>query len=185
MKKKWLVVALTGLFLLTLAGSAFAWSGKADIGGKPDQLYSGSSKGYYIWQDEHGFHLWTATRAEGHVFSGVIRTDGQFTRVRGHRLEEGDSFKVYSDIREKSWFETGQKGGNHFAIGGREVDYLADKLRFRFDTAGGSDGLNFHLENASYLDFDLFIDGRPIHPREIYIGDSSWHPLSHNFRLYQ
>lgn len=186
MNKKWLVIALTGLFLLTLAGSAFAWSGKADIGGRPDQLYSGGAKGYYIWQDEHGFHIWTATRGEGHVFSGVIRTDGELSRVRGHRLEEGDSFKVYSDIKEKSWFETGfNAGGKHFAVAGREVDYANDKLRFRFDTAGGSDGLNFRLERASYIDFDLFIDGHPIHPREIYIGDSGWHPERHNFRLYQ
>ncbi|MDR3561189.1 MAG: hypothetical protein P4N41_24575 [Negativicutes bacterium] len=186
MRSKWLIALLTGLFILALAGSAFAWSGKADIDGKPDQFRPGGAKGFYIWQDEHGFHIWTATHGEGHVFSGVIRTDGQFVRVRGHRLEADDSFKVYSDIQERFWFDARQSGGgNHFAVGGREVDYANDKLRFKFDTAGGSDGLNFRVENASYIDFDLFMDGRPIHPREIYLGDSSWHPQRHTFRLTQ
>jgi len=86
-KKQWLSVVLVGFFLIALTGSALAWSGKADVDGKPVQFSPGGPKGYYIWQDDHGFHIWTTTRGEEHVFSGVIRTDGRIYHVRGHRLE--------------------------------------------------------------------------------------------------
>jgi hypothetical protein len=34
----------------------------------------------------------------------------------------------------------------------------------------GPDGLNFRIKDASYVDFDLFVDGHPIPHREIHIG---------------
>lgn len=186
MKKKWLISMVIGLFLITLTGSAFAWSGRADAEGKPDQFYPGGARGYYIWQDEHGFHIWTTTHGEQHVFSGTIYTDGKLYHVRGHHLEDGDSFHVYSDIQENFWFKfTEGDNGNHFSFGGREVNLENDKIHFKFDTAGGSDGLNFRIRDAHYIDFDLFVDGHPIPHREIHISDVGWHPESHHFRLYQ
>lgn len=186
MRKKWLSLVLVGLFLIALTGSAFAWAGKADVNGKPVQFYPGGPKGYYIWQDENGFHIWTTTRGEEHVFSGVIQTDGKIFHVRGHRLEDGDSFNVYGDIQERSWFRFSEGDGNtRFAVGGREVTLEQDKIHFKFENAGGSDGLNFRIKDATYIDFVLLIDGRPIHSREIHISDSGWHPEGHHFRLYQ
>lgn len=186
MKKKWLISILVGIFLMAFAGSAFAWSGRADVDGKPVQFYPGGPKGYYIWQDEHGFHIWTTTRGEEHVFSGAIRTDGRFYHVRGHRLEDGDSFNIYSDIQERFWFKFSEgDDGRHFSFGGREVDLEHDKIHFKLDNAGGSDGINFRIKDASYIDFDLFVDGHPIPRSEIHIGDSGWHPVAHNFRLNQ
>lgn len=58
-------------------------------------------------------------------------------------------------------------------------------MRFKFETAGGSDGLNFRINDANYVDFDLYIDGHPINHKKIHIGESSWHPYSHSFRIYQ
>lgn len=181
MKKKWLVFSLVAMFIIAFTGSAFAWSEGLD--GKPDQFYPGGPKGYYIWRDDHGFHVWTTTRGEQHVFSGVIRTDGTFRHVRGHRLEEGDSF-TYGDVQERHWFDfsSGDRR-NYFSFGGREVHLENDKIHFKFDTAGGSDGLNFRIKDGSYVDFDLFIDGHPIRHREIYIANSGWHPEGHHFRL--
>jgi hypothetical protein len=184
MKKKWLIVSLLSMFLFALTSSAFAWS--PNLNGKPDQFYPDGPKGYYIWHDEHGFHLWTTTRGEEHVFSGVIRTDGRFFHVRGHRLEAGDSLKVYSDVQDKFWFNFSEDNvENHFAFVGREVNMENDKIHFKFDTTGGSDGLNFRVKDASFIDFDLFIDGHPIPHRKIYIGDRGWHPDSHNFKVYE
>lgn len=185
MKKKLLVITLVGLFLMSLTGSAFAWSGSASVEGQPDQFQMSRANGYYIWQDEHGFHVWTTTRGEEHVFSGAIRTDGKFVNVRGHRLEQGDSLKVDSDVQGRPWFLSSDNNRKHLFFGGREVNYENDKIHFRFDTNGGSDGVNFHIEDASYLEFDLFIDGHPIPRREIHISDDGWHPQSHKFRLNQ
>ena len=186
MKKKWFSAILVGLFILALTGSAFAWSGKADISGKPDEFSPNGREGYYIWQDNSGFHIWTTTRGERHVFSGVIRTDGKLSRVKGHSLEQGDSFKDYSELQGRYWFDSQEKNrGNRFSTGGREVNQENDKLNFKFNTTGGSDGLNFRVSNARFVDFDLYIDGRPIQRKKIHIGEDSWHPQSHNFRFYQ
>jgi len=184
MKKQWLVLAMVSLFLIALTGSAFAWSGRADVEGKPTQFNLGGSKGYYIWQDDHGFHIWTATRGEQHVFSGTIHTDGIFEHVRGHHLEEGDSFNTYGDIKERSWFRFSE-GDNapRFSFGGREVGVERNKINFKFDNSGGSDGLNFRIRDAHYIDFDLFIDGHRIPRRDIFISNNGWHPYSHQFRF--
>lgn len=183
MKKKWFSAILVGLFIVALTGSAFAWSGKADISGKPDELSSYGQEGYYIWQDNNGFHIWTTTRGEEHVFSGVIRTDGDFFHIRGHRLEQGDSFKDYSEVQGRTWFDAqGKNRGNRFSIGGREVSHEGDKIRFKFETTGGSDGINFRVSNANFVAFDLYIDGHPINRKKINIGEESWHPQSPSFR---
>jgi len=184
MKKRCLITVLIALFLIALSGSAFAWSPKLE--GKPDQFALGASNGYYIWHDDNGFHVWTTTRGKEHVFSGTIKTDGDIYRIRGNRLEEGDSFKEYSDNHEKKWFEVSDnRGRKHYAVAGREVDCDNDKIRFKFDTAGGSDGIDFRIKNASYVEFELFVDGHRINTKQIFIGDDGWHPHRNTFRIYQ
>lgn len=187
MKQKWLSVVLTGLFLIALTGSAFAWSGKADVSGKPSEINQKNSQpGYYIWQDGQEFHIWTATNNRKHVFNGVIRTDGNFNRVQGNRLERGDSFKFYDDDKQpaRSWFKAFEgERGRHFAFDRREVDTDQDSIRFKFDNTGGADGLTFRVSNATYVDFDLYVDGRPVPRKQIYIGEDGWHPTSAHFKL--
>lgn len=184
LKKKWLITSLVGLFLIALTGSVFAWSGKADVGGKPDDFSVNGHMGYYIWQDDDGFHIWTTTRGEEHVFSGVIRTDGRLFKIKGHRLEEGDSFKKYGDVKENSWFNGHDRSeGKRFFGGGRDVNYDNEQIRFKFNTTGGSDGLNFRINDANYVEFDLYMDGRPINRKAIHIGDEGWRPISNKFRI--
>jgi hypothetical protein len=43
--------------------------------------------------------------------------------------------------------------------------------------------VNFRIKDGSYVEFDLFVDGHPIRHRQIYIGNSGWHPDDHSFRL--
>lgn len=186
MKKKWFSAILVGLFIIALTGSAFAWSGKADVSGKPDEFSPNGRAGYYIWQDRNGFHIWITTRGERHVFSGVIRTDGNLFNVRGHNLEQGDSVRDYGEVQGRSWFDGRDRNrGNRFTIGGRDIHFENDKMNFRFNTTGGSDGLNFRISNANYVEFDLYIDGHPISRKKIHIGEESWNPQSHKFRFYQ
>lgn len=183
MKKKGLIVTLVMLFLVALTGSVFAWSGKADVSGKPDEFSQRDKTGYYVWQDNEGFHIWTTTRGEGHIFSGIIRTNGKLSNIRGSSLEKADSFKK-TDHKENSWFDGDRRNhGNRFAVGRHDVKYEKDQIRFKFDTDGTADGLNFRVNGADYVEFDLYMDGHPINHRAIHIGEESWHPYSNNFRI--
>lgn len=184
MTKRWLITAIIGLFVLAFSASAFAWSGRADVEGKPDDLRPDGPAGYYIWQDNNGFHVWATTRGQDRAFTGVVRTDGRIVHVRGHRLEAGDSFRVYSDIHENAWFRSSDRNdGRRFIFDGRQVDFDNSSLRFKFETTGGSDGVNFNIVNASYVEFELYVDGRPINRRQIYLGDEGWHPRGNKFRF--
>lgn len=179
MKKKLFIVL--GLLLITLSGNAFAWSGKADVEGSPGRLSMGITSGYFIWQDERGFHIQTTANDAVHEYTGVIRTDGSFYHVRGNRLENGDTF-ILSDA-DHPWFRE-DGGRRHFENNGRLVNFDNDKLQFKFETNRGSDGLSFSIKDANYIDFDLYVDGKPVPRRDIHIGDIGWHPQSHKFRIY-
>ncbi len=172
MKKKSLVLALISLLLIALTSSVSAGSGKAGVNHKPAQLISGGPEGYYLWQDDHGFHIWTTARGKKHVFSGVIRTDGIISHVRGHRLEGRDSIDVYSDSKEGFWygFSVSEEDRPYFGFDGHEIDTEHDNLYFKFHTARGSDGLSFRLKEASFVDFDLSIDGHQVSHRKYMLG---------------
>jgi len=142
--------------LVAFSSYAFAWAPRDQ--GQPDSFRPGDSRGYFIWHDDNGLHMWTTTRGTRHEFSGVIRTNGTFVDVHGKRLESDDYLRVDRD---------------------------RNKITFRFDTEGGIDGVNFRIDGGSYANFDLFIDGHRIDRNEIHIGDSSWHPRSSDFTLYR
>lgn len=154
--KKLFPMFIISMLVLSFCSSAFAWAPLAE--GKPDTFDPGASRGYYIWHDDNGLHMWTTTRGKQHEFSGVIRTNGKFINTHSQRLEMGDFYKVDSD---------------------------RDMITFKFTTAGGEDGLNFRIAGGNYADFDLFIDGHRIDPREIHIGDRGWHPRHSDFRLHR
>lgn len=182
MKRNWLILSLVALLLVAMTGSALAWSPRLE--GKPDQFRPGGAKGYYIWQDHSGFHIWTTTRGMEHKFSGVIKTDGEFVHVRGQRLEGDDRFRETSDEQDNHWF-TSQGRFGKFRFQGREVDHDTDKISFRFETAGGSDGLNFRVRDGSWITFELYMDGRRVDNDNIYIGDNGWHPRRSTFTIRQ
>lgn len=152
--RKLFTMFIVSLLILSFCSSAFAWSPRVE--GKPDSFDPGQSRGYYIWHDHNGLHLWTTTQGKTHEFSGVIRTDGKFVNTHSRRLEAGDFYKVDSD---------------------------RDMITFRFTTSGGEDGIDFKIAGGDYVDFDLFVDGHRINHKEIHIGESGWHPRHSDFRL--
>ncbi|MDU2065591.1 MAG: hypothetical protein E6713_12250 [Sporomusaceae bacterium] len=189
MQRKGILLSIMMLCMVVLTGTAFAWTGKADVDawGKPVQFYSGGPEGYYIWQDDRGFHLWTMTRpGERHVFTGMIRTDGDFLHVRGHNLERGDYYDVTENGKNHFWFDFSNRNGDErISFGNSERMNSNKKIRFRLDTDSQSDGLNFKVQNAQYVDFELFEDGKPISHKLIRIGEIGWHPYANHFHLEQ
>jgi hypothetical protein len=154
MKK--LTAILTMVFvLLAFSNLALAWGGPRSHG-QPEEFRPGDSRGYFIWRDGDTVHLRVTTYGREHTFSGVIRTDGQFRHVRGYREEANDFHRVDRD---------------------------RDAIAFRFHTAGGVDGLDFRVDDADHIAFDLYMDGHPISPGHIYIGHRGWHPDDNTFRL--
>jgi len=154
-KKRFSIIMILVIAVLSLSSSVFAWSPYLE--GRPDAFRPGDSRGYFIWQDEDGLHLKTTTRGREHVFSGVIRTDGRFVDVEKNRLENGDFYRVSND---------------------------RDTITFRFTTTGGSDGIDFRIRNGERINFDLFVDGHNVKPHEIYLGNRGWHPKHNDFTIY-
>ena len=166
-----LVLAFT---LVALSTSAFAWGPKIDE--KPDGFQPGKTRGYFIWRDQNGFHLWTTTRGQRHIFTGTITTDGDRFEVRPQSLENGNN-----------------RHFGHLFINNRhdkqdsvKVDHDRDTIRFRFDNAGSDlDGINFRVAGGSKVKFDLYMDGKRIDPSEIFIGEEGWHPGRSAFTMYR
>jgi hypothetical protein len=142
--------------MLALYSTAFAWAPHVEW--KPNSFNPGNTRGYFIWHNQDGLHLFTTTKGERHHFSGIIRTDGVFVGVNGQRLESNDHFKV-------------ERNGH--------------EIHFNFFTAGGEDGLHFKIFDGKRVNFNLFMDGRHINPREINVGQNNWHPGWSEFTLYQ
>jgi hypothetical protein len=149
------MVLIFTLLMLCFTSYAFA-SDSPKMDGKPDAFNPGHSNGYFIWQDGKGLHLRTTTPGVEHVFSGTISTDGTFENVFGKSRGADDSFHV---------------NGDH------------DKITFKFTSTGGSDGIDLHVSDGSYVGFKLSMDEEDVDPANIFIGHDGWHPGSYKFTL--
>lgn len=166
-----LVLAFT---MVALSTSAFAWG--PNISERPDAFRAGQSRGYFIWRDQNGFHLWTTTRGQRHVFSGTITTDGDRFEVKGQGLE------TRSDDAYARLFNSNRRDKSDSV----KLDHDRDTIRFRFDNSGGGvDGINFRVAGGGKVKFDLYMDGNRIDPSEIYIGEEGWHPGRSAFTMYR
>ncbi|VBB07201.1 Hypothetical protein LUCI_2445 [Lucifera butyrica] len=154
MKKKVVTIALVGLFLIALTGSVFAWP--SELNGRPEAFHPGQVIGYFIWHDGSGIHIRTTTKGQSHIFSGAVHTNGRFVDVHGVRLENVDAYTVGHERHQ---------------------------MDFRFETAGGVDGIDFKVDGGEKVVFDLFIDGHKISPDVIYGGAGSWHPDHSRFEI--
>lgn len=157
--------------LVALSVPAFAWGPRLDV--KPAAFKAGQSRGYFIWRDQNGFHLWTATNGQRHVFSGTITTDGNRFDLKTSSLENNNR----------------HSGHPFFLKGGKDrvqIDNNRDTIRFRFDSSGkDADGITFKAVGGNRVKFDLYIDGKRINPNEIYIGGEGWHPGNSIFTMYR
>lgn len=90
-------------------------------GGKPDYTM-GRDIGYYIWQDDAGWHIrWTSpTRYE---FKGDITNNGIFENVRGYAFEENDYTENDNTTIRFSGVTSGDEDGIDFKTTGTEVTF--------------------------------------------------------------
>lgn len=140
-------------FLLTLSGTAFAWSDRSE--GAPP-LHPFAPPSLSVWHDRNDtFHVKAADLKGRHVFSGVIQTDGRFFDVNEKQLENGDFVRVDRD---------------------------RNAIRFRF-TGRGFDEISFKVRRGDTLKFNLLKDGYGMSAKEIFIGRSGWHPKDNRFIL--
>lgn len=149
-----LLLALLTVFCFT--GYAAAYSPKLD--GRPDGLEPGRNTGYFIWQDKNGLHVRTTTDGSRHVFSGTIRTDGEFRDTFGKSKGGDDAFRVSGD---------------------------RDKITFRFTNLGDMAGIDVFIEGGTYVTFNLSMDGDEADPAAIFVGGDGWHPGDHKFTFRQ
>lgn len=162
-----LVLVLT---LAAFSASAFAWGPKMNA--KPEGFQPGRSQGYFIWQDQNGFHLWTSTANGKHVFTGTITTDGSRFDVAKNSLEADTPF--------------GRMLRHNRPQDSVRVDNKRDKITFQFSHSGrDADGITFRPIGGSRVKFDLYMDGKRIDPSQIYIGGEGWRPGRSVFTLYK
>lgn len=151
-------LCLTLICLLTVIFTipASAKTPYRDFQHQPSSFNPGQSFGYYIWHDPGGWHVRTTTPANTHTFHGTIRIDGEFWAVRTFSPDTGDI--VLHDLNQNT-------------------------IQFKFNTSGEADGLDFDVRDASYVQFELYIDGRIAQRNEIALGRYNHHPDGGVFRL--
>ncbi len=184
MQRNLLAIALAVLLLAAFGGTAGAWP--SEIEDRPFRFASGGgAPGYYAWHDAHGFHLWMLPGSGSHTFMGTIRTDGRFVGIRGHHLDGAESFQSYPEISGRPWFEVAHPAGEAgFVAPGREAECSPSRIFFKFTTADAADGIWFQVSgNATYIGFDLQMDGRGLPRNQIWYGGSSWHPETYKFKF--
>jgi len=112
----------------------------------------------FIWHNGDGWHLRVVDRVDDveHVYAGVITTDGSFTDINPIKNDSADEF--------------GERGDQ--------------RLKYHFTLFNASDGLDWRVEDASYLSFTLYRDGDLMPTRYIFVGESGEHHPSDNGFTY-
>lgn len=143
--KKLSCLALLTCFLVTLSGTAFAWSDRSE--GRPPQNPSSLS----VWHERNDeFHVKTTNFRNQHVFSGVIQTNGRFYGIDDRKLENGDFVKVDRDHNTL-----------RFRFTGRGID----ELNFRVQ---GGNTLTFDInkDGRDMASNQIFIGKNGWHPKD-------------------
>ena len=109
----------------------------------------GESSGYFVWNDDDGWHVrWTTQRGK-HVFTGTVSCDGSFNKFHPFRKEGNDYVKKVSE----------------------------NSIHFDTRTGEGVDGADFTLSPSSRtITFDLKMDGTAAPVDAVKIGRRKQHP---------
>lgn len=126
------VKKISGVFLvLALIVGCVTLAFAIDPKGRPKGMGPNAASGYYIWQDEKGWHLRAISGNQNRKFEGEIVCDGGSI----------NDLKQYRD-EAANWFT--QQGS---------------KIKINLNTDKNIDGLDFQVSGGS-LTFDLRVDDR-------------------------
>jgi len=127
-----------------------------EITGRPADFKAGLSSGYWIWKDSGGWHL-RVTHKPGTraVYAGTIRTSAPMTVIR-----------VRDEARDRVWRSADRK-----------------TTAFKLVNHGGIDGLDFTPRCSERVTFTLTVNGKPIDPMKVHLGDSDSHPAASTFTI--
>lgn len=144
------------LFLLAAALSLTTAPAKNDPwDGKPS-FEAGESKGYFIWNDDEGWHVRWTTKNKKHAFSGTLTCDGSFVRYEAVSKGKKDFIK-----------QTGKS-----------------RIEFDAQVDGGKDGFDFQLTSSTAtITFDLEIDGKAAPIDSVKMGSGKTRPAAVPFTI--
>ncbi|MBP2654411.1 MAG: hypothetical protein H6Q73_1980 [Firmicutes bacterium] len=113
-----------------------------------------NSRGYFIWRDASGVHIRMALDEETGSFSGSIRTDGQFRNISTRNIEDNGTVQVEDH----------------------------NNLKFRVKGVSSSE-IDFAVSDSNAITFELYMNGKKVNPRNIYLGSEEWHPADNSFTV--
>lgn len=150
--------ALSALLLIgsILPTPVFAWPNGLE--GQPEGGDPERRAAFYVWYDENGLRLRTNGPGPRHLFRGRLTTDGSFQNAQLVRLEGDDGFEV---------IDNGQT------------------LMLRFETSISIDGLDFQIQDGTYVRLELTIDDQLAPPQRIFYGKDKRNPIENPFVLYR
>jgi hypothetical protein len=137
-----LVLVSSGVLLAADRHEREYWRGKPAFA-------PGESSGYFIWNDDEGWHVRWTIRKGVHVFTGSVSCDGAFNKFQPFRKEGKDYIKKVSE----------------------------SSIRFDTKTGEGVDGVDFTLSPSTRrITFDLRMDGATAPPDAVKIGRGKRNP---------
>jgi hypothetical protein len=118
------------------------WKGDPKVDFAPAQ-------GYFIWQDDNGWHVRWTTKGKKVRFEGSVEADGKIEQFEAVSADKKDLIR---------------RVGN-------------DEISFSTRTQAGVDGFNFRLsKGVDYLQFNLTLDGRVPDRTAVKLGSKKLNP---------
>lgn len=154
MKNRVMAILMAVLFLATLGVPGLA---AAMYQGRPTAYDLGNTANYQIWQEGNRWHVLTLNNTGvRHSFAGKIETGGAFTEVLTMPAEHAD---------------------------GVAMTVSNAKIEFQINSQARNDWFSFRIVNSSDAVFTLYIDGVPVNPANVYLGQQNSHPNNNSFSV--
>lgn len=132
-----------------LAAQKEYWKGRPEFS-------AGEAKGYFIWQDDDGWHMRWTTHGKSVLYAGRVTCNGDFTNFEAVKKEKGEIIKKESN----------------------------GTIRFDTVTESGIDGIDFRLSpSTTRVTFDLNVDRIRASTEMVKIGAGKHHPGSVPFTI--
>lgn len=152
MRNKIMAMLMSVLFLTAIGIPGVA---AAMYQGRPTAYDAANTANYQIWQEGNRWHVLIVNNMRSlHSFTGIVETGGMFTEV----------------LTMPSTFADGVA-----------MKFSDAKIEFQINSQARSDWFSFRVFNSSEAMFTLYMDGVPVSPANVYLGQQNTHPNNHSF----